>query len=147
MLYKVTPMMVAAPQPERQKATAATSEPTSNGRSVRKKRKAAVYDAEGNEVLITMMCLKCKQMRPLTMFGLRKMADGAIRNQPWCRGCRSGASSKAKREKHVEQHEEAVTLAAPASPLNQPAAAEASPEVTKIDLGGAMLLLEGASSV
>jgi hypothetical protein len=32
------------------------------------------------------------------MFGLRKMADGAIRNQPWCRPCRSGASSKKKRE-------------------------------------------------
>jgi hypothetical protein len=45
-----------------------------------------------------MMCLKCKTQKPLTMFGLRKMADGAIRNQPWCRTCRSGASTKKKRE-------------------------------------------------
>ena len=60
----------------------------------RKKRKSAVYDADGNEVLITMMCLKCRAMKPLVMFGLRKMADGAIRNQPWCRSCRSGAGVK-----------------------------------------------------
>jgi hypothetical protein len=39
------------------------------------------------------MCLKCRAMKPLTQFGLRKMADGAIRNQPWCRGCRSGAGA------------------------------------------------------
>src|SRR5437660_7273357 len=40
-----------------------------------------------------MMCLKCRQIKPLMQFGLRKMADGAIRNQPWCRGCRSGAGA------------------------------------------------------
>ena len=60
-----------------------------------KRRRASVYDADGNEVFITLMCLKCHKMRPLSQFGLRKMADGAIRNQPWCRPCRSGASEKA----------------------------------------------------
>jgi len=45
-------------------------------------------DADGAEVFITLMCLKCHKMRPLSQFGLRKMADGAIRNQPWCRTCR-----------------------------------------------------------
>ena len=59
-----------------------------------KRRRASVYDADGNEVFITLMCLKCHKMRPLSQFGLRRMADGAIRNQPWCRSCRSGASEK-----------------------------------------------------
>jgi hypothetical protein len=59
-----------------------------------KRRRSSVYDAEGNEVFITLMCLKCHKMRPLAQFGLRKMADGAIRNQPWCRTCRSGAGAE-----------------------------------------------------
>jgi hypothetical protein len=54
-----------------------------------KRRRSSVYDADGNEVFITLMCLKCHKMRPLSQFGLRRMADGAIRNQPWCRTCRS----------------------------------------------------------
>lgn len=87
MLYKVTPMLPSADKAAKAKDPAAQKEP-------RKRRRSAVYDADGNEVLITMMCLKCRTVKPLTMFGLRKMADGAIRNQPWCRPCRSGATSK-----------------------------------------------------
>ena len=60
----------------------------------RKRRRSSVYDADGNEVFITLMCLKCHSMRPLSQFGLRRMADGAIRNQPWCRGCRGGAGAE-----------------------------------------------------
>jgi hypothetical protein len=89
MLYKVTPMMAPpekAPKKERQ-----PGEP-------RKKRKSAVYDHEGHEVLITLMCLKCRSIKPLAQFGLRKMADGAIRNQPWCRSCRSGAGTPKAKE-------------------------------------------------
>jgi hypothetical protein len=67
-----------------------------------------VYDAEGHEVLITLMCLKCHQMRPLSQFGLRRMADGSIRNQPWCRGCRSGAG--AERPRRREQEEAAAEI-------------------------------------
>jgi hypothetical protein len=67
-----------------------------------KRRKSAVYDADGHEVLITLMCLKCHQMRPLSMFGLRRMADGSIRNQPWCRGCRSGAGAEKPRRRGLE---------------------------------------------
>jgi hypothetical protein len=93
VLYKVTPML-SPPEKEKRApqgdAPAAPKEP-------RKRRKSAVFDADGNEVLITMMCLKCRSMKPLAMFGLRKMADGAIRNQPWCRTCRSGASSGKKK--------------------------------------------------
>ncbi|AKJ01925.1 Hypothetical protein AA314_03551 [Archangium gephyra] len=69
----------------------------------RKRRKSAVYDADGHEVLISLMCLKCRTLKPLAQFGLRKMADGAIRNQPWCRGCRSGAGTrKPKDDKATE---------------------------------------------
>jgi len=81
VLYKVTPTL---PPADKGKANG------SNGtKEPRKRRKTAIFDGEGNEVLITMMCLKCRTMKPLTMFGLRKMPDGAIRNQPWCRTCRS----------------------------------------------------------
>jgi len=73
-----------------------------------RRRKSSVYDAEGHEVLITLMCLKCHRMRPLSQFGLRRMADGSIRNQPWCRGCRSGAG--AERPRRGEQEEAAVEI-------------------------------------
>ncbi len=66
-----------------------------------KRRRSSVYDADGAEVFITLMCLKCRKMRPLSQFGLRKMADGAIRNQPWCRTCRSGASAENPRRRKV----------------------------------------------
>lgn len=89
MLYKVTPMM-APPQTAKAKTTREPGQP-------RKRRKTAIYDGDGHEVLITLMCLKCKSMRPLAQFGLRKMADGAIRNQPWCRGCRSQAGTKPRK--------------------------------------------------
>ncbi len=45
-------------------------------------------------MFITLLCLKCRKVQPLSLFGLRKMADGAIRNQPWCRTCRAGASAR-----------------------------------------------------
>lgn len=101
MLYKVTPMMTppevepaasaATPRARRAEGAAAT-EPESGEKATpgrRKRRKSAIFDSDGNEVLITLMCLKCRQIRPLAKFGLRKMADGAIRNQPWCQSCRS----------------------------------------------------------
>jgi hypothetical protein len=87
MLYKVTPMM-APPAPDKAKQR----EPGQG--QPRKRRKSAVYDADGQEVLISLMCIKCRTLKPLAQFGLRKMADGAIRNQPWCRTCRSGAGTK-----------------------------------------------------
>jgi hypothetical protein len=105
----------------------------------RKRRKSAVYDADGNEVLITMMCLKCRSMKPLAMFGLRKMADGAIRNQPWCRTCRSGAGTKKPKGQDAEAPETIETpaveahtageheAAAPEAPAEQPAIPAAEP--------------------
>jgi hypothetical protein len=67
-----------------------------------KRRRSSVYDAEGNEVFITLLCLKCHKTRPLSQFGLRRMADGAIRNQPWCRACRSEASPKKGKDARTE---------------------------------------------
>jgi hypothetical protein len=60
-----------------------------------KRRRSSVYDADGNEVFITLMCLKCRKIRPLSQFGLRRMSDGSIRNQPWCRPCRSAPAASA----------------------------------------------------
>jgi hypothetical protein len=141
VLYKVTPMMVPPDKVAKPKLDPdAPKEP-------RKRRKSAVYDADGNEVLITMMCLKCKSMKPLLMFGLRKMADGAIRNQPWCRTCRSGASSKKPKGEVTEQaaeataHAEAVHSEAPMAevavmPIETPpsAHAEAKSEASPLHL-------------
>lgn len=96
------------------------------GRKKPRRRRSAVYDADGNEVLLTLMCLKCHKMRPLSQFGLRKMADGAIRNQPWCRTCRSGASPKARNESAVSEESVAAAESPEAGPgdggAGQPAA-------------------------
>jgi hypothetical protein len=130
MLYKVTPVL---PEPEKKQ-----KQPREPG-AKRKKRGAAVYDADGNEVLITLMCLKCRKMRPLAQFGLRKMADGAIRNQPWCRKCRSesrpelpakvaDAEAVAGEADAAAAAAEAITASAPAngSAVGAPAPLEAS---------------------
>lgn len=82
MLYKVTPNLAPAEPKRRRRKNGDAAVP-------RKRRASAVYDAKGNEVLITLMCIRCHKVRPLSQFGLRRMADGAIRNQPWCRPCRS----------------------------------------------------------
>ncbi len=123
MLYKVTPMLT----PTTPKAKPAETSAPGTEKVPRKRRKSAVFDADGNEVLITMMCLKCRSMKPLAMFGLRKMADGAIRNQPWCRTCRSGASPKKKKD-DVDSVEAAVPVenAVPAEVVVQAEAAAGS---------------------
>lgn len=103
MLYKVTPMM----PPPASKEAKTTREPG----QPRKRRKSAVYDADGHEVLISLMCLKCRTLKPLAQFGLRKMADGAIRNQPWCRTCRSGAGTRKPKDKATETIEAVAEVA------------------------------------
>jgi hypothetical protein len=122
MLYKVTPMMPQAGAAKAKKVKDPTATP-------RKRRKTGIYDHEGHEVLITLMCLKCRQVKPLAQFGLRKMADGAIRNQPWCRTCRSGAGTKPAKGKAADETasvEALPTAAEPsASPAVEPVTAEA----------------------
>jgi len=95
---------------------------TPAGESARpKRRRSSIYDADGSEVFITLMCLKCHQMRPLSQFGLRKMADGAIRNQPWCRPCRSAAGTgKGKPREEAISAESAETAPSTEPGLEQP---------------------------
>jgi hypothetical protein len=88
-----------------------------------KRRRSSIYDADGNEVFITLMCLKCHKMRPLSQFGLRKMADGAIRNQPWCRPCRSTAGAEKPRRKGSAE----IVESAAANPSPPPMQAETPP--------------------
>ena len=120
-------------------AKAAEAKPTQVRRSAApgeapkpKRRRSSVYDADGNEVFITLMCLKCHKMRPLSQFGLRKMADGAIRNQPWCRTCRSAAGTKGKEKDSAEMVdspvlEGAVEVGEPIAPQPE-VGAEAAPQ-------------------
>ena len=112
MLYKVTPAL--APPARRPRAA--------EGTRPKKRRASAVFDADGHEVLITLMCLKCRQVKPLAQFGLRKMPDGAIRNQPWCRGCRGAATPKKRPEAPEATPAELVTPAAAAEPGGSDAA-------------------------
>lgn len=74
-----------------------------------KRRRSSVFDGDGNEVFITLLCLKCHKTRPLSQFGLRRMVDGAIRNQPWCRACRSDASPR--KQKLLGEHAPAGSAA------------------------------------
>lgn len=95
-----TKLMIAPALARREPALAS---PAASSEPKPKRRRSSVFDADGNEVFITLICLKCHKMRPLAQFGLRKMADGAIRNQPWCRSCRGGATAEpgAKRGRKV----------------------------------------------
>lgn len=124
MLYKVTPT-VAPPVKEKRSAKNADFDAP---KEPRKRRKSAVYDAEGNEVLITMICLKCRSMKPLAKFGLRKMADGAIRNQPWCCTCRSGASARKKKATQDGAAPGEQAIAPRASTSSEPPAAPQATE-------------------
>ena len=35
------------------------------------------------------VCPKCKKEIPMSNFGYRKMDNGTVRNQSWCKVCRS----------------------------------------------------------
>jgi len=113
-------------EPARRRAPAAATKP--------KRRRSSIYDADGNEVFITLMCLKCHKMRPLSQFGLRKMADGAIRNQPWCRPCRSAAGADKPRRKGSAEIVESTAAEVPLAAIPEPAAAapvQATPPVRR----------------
>ena len=101
--------------------------PRQAGSKAKARRRSSVYDADGNEVFITLMCLKCHKMRPLSQFGLRKMADGAIRNQPWCRTCRSGAGAGVSR-KRGEPPAEAGPETPETATARVPGAAQPAPQ-------------------
>jgi hypothetical protein len=101
-----------------------------------KRRRSSVYDADGQEVFITLMCLKCHKMRPLSQFGLRKMADGAIRNQPWCRTCRSAAGTKGKGREAAEMGDSSISEGSLELPAEVQVGAERSSPATPSVVGG-----------
>lgn len=37
----------------------------------------------------TRICPKCGKEKPIKDFGYRKMESGQVRNQSWCKNCRS----------------------------------------------------------
>jgi len=88
----------APPSSSEASASEAPALPTAPAapRPKRARRSADLFDAEGNPVHINLTCLCCKTVKPLAAFGLRKMPNGIIRNQPWCRNCRSSKSAEAK---------------------------------------------------
>ena len=134
---------ISKPAPSRKER--APGEPTKP-----KRRRSSVYDADGNEVFITLMCLKCHKMRPLSQFGLRKMADGAIRNQPWCRTCRSAAGTKGKEKEAAETVESPVaegSLEPEATSAPAPAEAAAAPAPEAKPQGGGKLAAEVAAAL
>jgi hypothetical protein len=116
-------VMLAPAIARREEEAAAKKKAHAPGGAKPKGHRSSVYDAYGNEVFLTLICLKCRGMRPLSQFGLRRMTDGAIRNQPWCRTCRSGESvANPERRNGGEESAEAEVLAAPITP--QPTGAE-----------------------
>lgn len=36
----------------------------------------------------TRICPHCRQEKPISEFGFRKMGNGEVRNQSWCKDCR-----------------------------------------------------------
>ena len=117
MLYKVTPAL--APPARRPRAA--------EGTRPKKRRASAVYDADGHEVLITLMCLKCRQVTPLAQVGLRKMPDGAIRPPPGCRGGRGAATPKKRPEAAEPTLAETTAPPAPEAGVEAPAPAQLVP--------------------
>lgn len=47
-----------------------------------------LFLATGEEVFITQVCTRCRQMKPLKDFGLRRMTDGKVRSISQCSACR-----------------------------------------------------------
>jgi hypothetical protein len=62
------------------------------GGSKRKPRDPRVFDVDGREVFITLICPHCRKAAPLKKFGLRRMGNGQIRNAPWCKACRGAGT-------------------------------------------------------
>jgi len=109
------------------KSTAAKRSPSTGDPTRSRRRRATVYDADGNEVFITLICLKCNKIRPLSSFGLRKMADGAIRNQPWCKACRSAPAEEPRRRGAARRVDSPAGESPSAVPAATPGEAERRP--------------------
>lgn len=47
-------------------------------------------DYNGSEP--TRICPNCGQKKGFSLFGWRKMSNGTVRNQSWCKKCRSSSN-------------------------------------------------------
>jgi hypothetical protein len=47
----------------------------------------ALFNADGRPVYVTMLCPKCRKVKPLRAFGLRRLA-GRLRSISQCKRCR-----------------------------------------------------------
>ena len=59
------------------------------------KRDTVSLDKASTGVILTgakFVCTGCGKLKPASAFGLRKMGDNKIRNQPQCKTCRTVAS-------------------------------------------------------
>ena len=62
-----------------------------------RKKPVKLFDSEGEEVLITLTCPHCRISKPISAFGLRRMPEGVVRNQPWCTSCRAESAAEGRR--------------------------------------------------
>ena len=60
----------------------------------RARRDLRLFDSEGREVTVTLVCTSCHRSRPFAHFGIRRMADGKLRSIPQCRACRGGGAPR-----------------------------------------------------
>ena len=52
------------------------------------KERAIIQSSGYNGSEPTRICPKCKKEKTISEFGFRKMGDGKVRNQSWCKDCR-----------------------------------------------------------
>jgi hypothetical protein len=116
----VPPSSSQTPDAPEAPAASEASAPASRRRA---RRSADLFDVEGNPVHINLTCLCCKAVKPLAAFGLRKMPNGIVRNQPWCRSCRSSKSAAAKAAAGASSAGVSAPAASPA-PAGRPVLSE-----------------------
>jgi hypothetical protein len=58
-----------------------------------------LFDADGNEVLVTLICTRCRQAKPFKAFGIRRMPDGGLRSISQCSPCRGARRHDATERK------------------------------------------------
>lgn len=56
--------------------------------SENKKQKTIINSHGYNGSEPTRICPKCKKEKTISEFGFRKMGNGEVRNQSWCKDCR-----------------------------------------------------------